>query len=88
MTPKNRPPTHPGEILQEEFLTPLRMTQLTLAQKIGVPVQRVNTLVRGKRGMTAETAVLLARQFKTTPQFWMNLQNNRDIWFAEKKLKP
>ena len=75
-------PTHPGEILLKEFLEPLGMTQVWLAKRIGVPVQRINTLISGKRGITAETALLLARQLKTTPEFWMNLQNACDLYGA------
>jgi antitoxin HigA-1 len=86
MLPTNRPPTSPGEVLLEEFLKPLGMTQLALAEKMGVPVQRVNTLVNGKRGITAETAVLLARTFDTSPEFWMNLQTSCDLWAAQRKL--
>ena len=86
MLPKHRPPTHPGEILLEEFLKPLGMTQTTLAESMGVPIQRVNTLINGKRDVTAETAILLARAFKTTPHFWMNLQTAWDLWHAEQKL--
>ena len=70
MIPKNRVPTHPGEILAEEFLRPLGVTQVELASHIGVPVQRVNEIVRGKRGVTPSTAWLLAEAFETTPQFW------------------
>ena len=83
---KNRIPTHPGEILLEEFLFPSGMSQVELAQKISVPVQRINTLINGKRGVTAETALLLARQFKTSPEFWMNLQAGFDLYFAQKNL--
>lgn len=79
MLPSNRIPTHPGEVLQEEFLTPLELTQVALAEHIGVPVQRVNELVRGKRGVTPETAWLLAQAFGTTPEFWINLQANYDL---------
>ena len=86
MLPKHRPPTHPGEILLEEFLKPIGMTQTTLAEKLGVPIQRVNTLINGKRGVTAETALLLAKLFETTPQFWMNLQTAWDLWSAQRKL--
>lgn len=86
MTPKHRAPTHPGEILNEEFLRPLGLTQSALAGKMGVPLQRVNTIISGKRGVTAETAILLARAFGTTPQFWMNLQTNSDLWHAEREL--
>ncbi len=84
---KNRPPTPPGEILLEEFLKPLGMTQVALAEKMGVPIQRVNTLVNGKRGVTAETAILLADVLDTTPEFWMNLQVVFDLWHARKAMK-
>ncbi|MBN2192309.1 MAG: HigA family addiction module antidote protein [Polyangiaceae bacterium] len=87
MLPKNRPPTHPGEILVEEFLKPMGMTQVVLAEKLGVPIQRVNTIINGKRGVTAETAVLLARALNTTPEFWMNLQTAVDLWHAERTLR-
>jgi addiction module HigA family antidote len=87
MMPKNRPPTPPGEILLEEFLKPLGMTQVALAEKMGVPIQRVNTLVNGKRGVTAETAILLADVLDTTPEFWMNLQVVFDLWHARKAMK-
>jgi antitoxin HigA-1 len=87
MLPKHRQPTHPGEILLEEFLKPKGMTQTTLAEKMGVPIQRVNTLINGKRGVTADTAILLSRIFETTPQFWMNLQTAWDLWDAEQKMK-
>ena len=86
MLPKNRLPTHPGIILEEEFLKPLGMTQVALAEKMGVPIQRVNTIISGKRGVTAETALLLARIFENTPQFWMALQANVDLWEAQKEL--
>ncbi len=87
MMPKNRPPTPPGEILLEEFLKPLGMTQVSLAESMGVPIQRVNTLVNGKRGVTAETAILLADALHTTPEFWMNLQVAFDLWHARKALE-
>lgn len=79
MLPRNRIPTHPGEVLQEEFLTPLGLTPVALAEHIGVPVQRVNELVRRKRRVTPETAWLLAQAFGTTPEFWINLQVNYDL---------
>nr|CAP47852.1 putative integron gene cassette protein [uncultured bacterium] len=75
MIPKSRIPTHPGEILLEEFLKPLNLTQVDLAAHIGVPVQRVNEIVRGKRGITPETAWLFSQAFGTTPEFWINLQS-------------
>jgi addiction module HigA family antidote len=86
MVPKNRPPTHPGEILLEEFLHPMGMTQVALAERMGVPIQRVNTLIAGKRSVTAETAILLSRVFDTTAEFWMNLQNAVDLYDARKRL--
>jgi addiction module HigA family antidote len=79
MIPENRIPTHPGEILQEEFLAPLGITQVALAKHLGISTQRVNELVRGKRGVTPETAWLLAAALATTPQFWLNLQMNYDL---------
>ena len=79
MIPENRIPTHPGEILQEEFLAPLGITQVALAKHLGISTQRVNELVRGKRGITPETAWLLAAALATTPQFWLNLQMNYDL---------
>ena len=79
LLPENRIPTHPGEILSKEFLAPLGITQVALAAHIGVPVQRVNELVRGKRGVTPDTAWLLAQAFETTPDFWLNLQAAYDL---------
>ena len=79
MLPHNRTPTHPGEILLEEFLTPLGVTQVAFAAHLGVPVQRVNELVKGKRGVTPETAWLLSQALGTTPEFWMNLQAAHDL---------
>ena len=87
MRPKARKPTHPGEVLLEEFLKPKKLTQLELAGKMGIPIQRINTLINEKRDMTPETAILLSRILGTTPQFWMNLQVNYDLYFAELKLK-
>ena len=79
MLPNRRIPTHPGEILLEEFLEPLGVTQVALAKHIGVPVQRINEIVRRKRGVTPETAWLLSQALDTTPQFWVNLQSNHDL---------
>jgi len=72
-------PVHPGEILLEEFLRPLGLSQATLARHLGISLVRVNELVKGKRGVSAETAWLLAQAFGTTPQFWINLQSNYDL---------
>ena len=79
MLPENRIPSHPGEILQERFLDPLGLTQVALSEHLGIPVQRINEIVRGKRGVTPETAWLLAQAFDTTPEFWINLQTNYDL---------
>lgn len=79
MLPENRIPTHPGVVLQEEYLSPLGVTQVALARHLGVSTQRVNELIRGKRGVTPQTAWLLAGAFNTTPQFWLNLQANHDL---------
>ena len=79
MLPKKRKSTHPGEILLHEFLVPQNITQVALSNHIGVPVQRINEIVREKRGITPETAWLFSKAFKTTPLFWMNLQNNFDL---------
>jgi addiction module HigA family antidote len=79
MIPENRIPTHPGEILLEEFLIPYGLTQVAFAKHIHVPVQRINEIVRGKRGITSETAWLFAQSLGTTPEFWANLQTGYDL---------
>jgi len=86
MIPKYRKPVLPGEVLLKEFLEPLGITQVELARKMNVPIQRINTLINGKRDMTAETAVLLSRVLNTSVEFWMNLQVACDIYKAEKSL--
>ncbi|MDO9302030.1 MAG: HigA family addiction module antitoxin [Anaerolineales bacterium] len=85
MLPENRIPTHPGEVLLEEFLHPLELSQVAFAKHIGVPVQRVNEIVRGKRGISPDTAWLLAQAFGTSPEFWLNLQTNYDLALARPK---
>jgi antitoxin HigA-1 len=79
MLPRHRVPTHPGEVLKREYLDALGLTQVKLAEHIGVSVQRINEIIRAKRGITPETAWLLAQAFGTTPQFWTNLQANYDL---------
>ena len=79
MLPESRIPTHPGEVLRDQFLEPLGLTQVALAEHLGVPVQRINELVRGKRRVSSETAWLLVQAFDTTPEFWLNLQTNHDL---------
>ena len=78
--PKNGPPTHPGEMLFEEFLTPLKMTQSELADKLGVSYPRVNELIHGKRGITPDTALRLERLFGMEAQFCLNLQVAWDLY--------
>ena len=80
--PTRRPPTHPGEILLEEFLTPLGMTQRELAHRIKVSYPRVNELVQGRRGVTPDTALRLARLFGTTAEFWLQGQLLWDLYQA------
>jgi len=82
MLPMNRPPIHPGEILLEDFLNPLGMTQSALAERIRVSFPRINEIVKGKRGITPDTALRLSRLFGTTPEFWLNGQRNWDLWHA------
>ncbi|MDE2989244.1 MAG: HigA family addiction module antitoxin [Chloroflexota bacterium] len=80
--PTDRRPTHPGEMLLHEFLQPLRLTQRDLAASIHVPFQRVNEVVRGRRGVTPSTALRLAKFLGTSPDFWMNLQLRWDLYHA------
>ena len=93
--PTHRPPIHPGAMLLEEFLEPLRITQTELADRIEVPFQRVNSLVNGRRALTPDTALRLSRVFGTTPGFWMNHQLRWDLFHAQreasvdlKRIKP
>ena len=79
MIPEHRVPTHPGVILSQEFLAPLGVSQVAFAAHLDVPVQRINELVRGKRGVTPETAWLLSQALNTTPEFWINLQTAFDL---------
>ena len=81
--PTNRRPTHPGEMLKEEYLMPMGITQRELASGIRVPYQRVNELINGKRGVTPSTALRLAKFFGSTPGFWMNLQLRWDLYRAQ-----
>lgn len=81
--PTNRTPTHPGEMLLEEFLNPMGLTQRELADAIHVPYQRVNDIVNGRRGITPSTALRLAKYFNMTPDFWMNVQLRWDMYFAQ-----
>ena len=87
MTNKNRlPPIHPGEILREEFLTPIGISSHQLALALRVPATRINDIVNQKRGITADTALRLSRYFGTTSRFWMNLQASWELEVAEDRL--
>jgi antitoxin HigA-1 len=79
-------PIHPGEILQEEYLEPLSVSQYRLARAIDVPPRRINEIVHGKRGISADTALRLARYFATSERFWLNLQNRYDIEIERDRL--
>ena len=80
--PTHRTPTHPGEMLLEEFLVPLGVTQRTLADAIHVPYQRVNELINGRRGITPSTALRLAKYLDVSPGFWLSLQARWDLYHA------
>ncbi|MDQ5859051.1 MAG: HigA family addiction module antitoxin [Acidobacteriota bacterium] len=79
MLSEKRVPTHPGEILLLEFLTPMGLTQVDFATHLRIPIQRVNEIIKGKRGVTPETAWLLSGALGTTPEFWLNLQAAHDL---------
>lgn len=85
--PTNRLPTHPGEMLREEFLIPMNLSQKELADSIQVPYQRINEIVSGKRGVTPSTALRLAKYFGMSADFWLNLQIKFDLYFAQEKEK-
>jgi addiction module HigA family antidote len=79
MPRKRLAPVHPGEVLDEEFLKPLALTQYRLAKGLKVPARRINEIVQGKRAISADTALRLARFFRNTPRFWLNLQTSYDL---------
>ena len=83
--PTHRSPTHPGEMLLEEFLNPMGLTQRQLANAIHVPYQRINDIVNGRRSVSPSTALRLAKFFNMSPEFWMNLQLRWDMYFAQQK---
>lgn len=83
--PTNRQPTHPGEMLREEFLIPMNLTQKELADAIRVPYQRINEIVSGKRGVTPSTALRLGKFFGMSAEFWLNLQIKFDLFSVQKK---
>lgn len=80
------PPIHPGEVLNEEFLVPMNITQYRLAKSIGVDARRIHSIVHGERSITAETALLLARFFGNSPAFWMGLQSQYDLEVTQDRL--
>ncbi len=91
MLPKKRPPTHPGQMLLKEFLEPLGITQREFADHLGWTYARLNEIINGHRGVSAESALAFADAFKMEPQFWLNLQQNWDLWHAmkgRKNIKP
>ena len=87
MKNKKLPPIHPGEILMEEFLAPMGISQYRLAKDISVPPRRINEIVHGKRSITADTALRLGRFFGMSPQFWLNLQTRHDLEVTEDLLE-
>ena len=87
MENKKLPPIHPGEILMEEFLEPMEISQYRLAKDINVPPRRINEIVHGKRSITADTALRLGRFFNMSAQFWLNLQTRYDLEMAEDLLE-
>ena len=87
VTGKRLPLTHPGEILRDDFLGPMKISVYTLAQAIKVPRSRINDIVLGRRGMTADTAFRLARYFGTSPDFWINLQARYDLDAANRTIR-
>jgi addiction module HigA family antidote len=84
---KNMPPIHPGQILLEEFLQPMGISQYRISKDISVPPRRINEIVHGKRSITADTALRLGKFFGMSPQFWLNLQSRYDLEVAEDALK-
>ncbi|HEX8431157.1 MAG TPA: HigA family addiction module antitoxin [Longimicrobium sp.] len=78
--PKNRAPTHPGEILLEDFINGHGLTQTDAASRLGISYPRLNEIVNGKRGITTDTAIRLARLFETTAEFWLNGQRDWELW--------
>jgi len=83
---KKMTPVHPGEVLNEEFLTPMEISQYRLAKDISVPARRINEIVHGTRSITADTALRFGRYFGTSAQFWLNLQNHFDLEVQQDKI--
>ena len=85
MLPKNRPPTHPGEMLLKEFMEPLAVTRSKLALHLGWPYSKVKEIITGKRRISAEDALAIGEAFGTDPIFWLNLQRDWDLWHSLQK---
>jgi addiction module HigA family antidote len=85
--PPSRKPSTPGEILEKEFLEPYGMSQSELAERIHIPFQRVNLIVKGKRSVTTDTAIRFGKLFGTTPEFWLNIQQGLDLYEALHDIK-
>ena len=91
MLPKNRPPTHPGEMLLKEFLEPLEVTQRAFAEHLGWTYARLNEIVKARRGVSADSALALGEALGTGPEFWLNLQRDWDLWHSlrtHRKVEP
>jgi len=91
MIPKKRPPTHPGQMLLKEFLEPMGITQKEFSDHLGWTYARLNEIINGHRGVSAESALAFSDALKIEPQFWLNLQQNWDLWYAmkgHKNIKP
>ena len=87
LLPKHRPPTHPGEMLLKEFLEPLGVKQKEFAKHLGWSYIRLNEMVNGRRGVSADSALALAEALGTKPEFWLNLHDSYELWKAKKKHK-
>ncbi|MCP3960130.1 MAG: HigA family addiction module antidote protein [bacterium] len=85
MLPKNRPPTHPGEMLLKEFLEPLMVSQRAFAEHVGWTYARLNEIVKARRGVSADSALALGEALGTGPEFWLNLQRDWDLWHSLRK---
>lgn len=85
--PKMRPPTHPGEMLFEEFVKPLELTQTELARRLGVSYPRINEIIKGRRSVTPDTALRLSHVLGMSADFWLGLQQDWDLWHAKNSLK-
>jgi len=91
MLPKNRPPTHPGEMLREEFLLPLGVSQRTFAEHLGWTCARLDEIVKGRRGVSADSALAFGEALGTGPELWLNLQRDWDLWHSlrqHRKISP